>query len=314
MLVYLIDFDGKIGNLALMRLSTYWKSQGATVKLFKGAERPNLFEQPDKVFISCIFRWNKSAAEMLAKEWNGLAEIGGTGVDITKELPAHVAVCKPDFFIYPVTRAIGFISRGCFRKCPWCVVPKKEGNIHRVSTAAEITGTFTESIFIDNNFLALPDHPKDLEWLAEHKIKIDFNQGLDARLITQETAELLATCKWLQGPRISLDSLHQIPSIENALSLLEKAGCSSRKVTVFTLIGFDGIKSDVERLRKAHEWNTNVFPMGFRNLETGEEPANGWDKTLYKKYRRLIIRMPQSKSVWNDFEKEVGGMLTYQSV
>ncbi len=303
--VFLIDFDGKIPNLALMRLSTYWKAQGATVKLFKGAERPNLFEHPNKVFISCVFRWNKAEAEALAREWNGIAEIGGTGVDITKELPQKISKCQPDFSLYPSTQAIGFISRGCFRKCPWCVVPKKEGNVHRVSTASEVVGEFQEALFIDNNFLALSDCQNDFRWLAEHKIKIDFNQGLDARLITQEIAELLSACKWLQGPRIGLDSLHQIPSIEKALSLLEKAGCSSRKVTVYTLIGFGGIKSDVERLKKAHEWQTNVFPMGFRNLETGAEPANGWDRKLYKKYRRLIIRMPQSKSVWDDFHREV---------
>jgi hypothetical protein len=308
MTVYLIDFDGKIENLALMRLSAYWKIQGALVRLFKGGERPNLFEQPDKVFISCIFRWNHDKVLDLEKEWNGKAEIGGTGVNITKELPPDVAACQPDFTLYHSTRAIGFISRGCFRNCPWCVVPKKEGNIHRVSTAEEITGEFTESIFIDNNFLALPDHSKDLKWLAEHNIKIDFNQGLDARLITQKNAELLSACKWLRGPRISLDSLHQIPSAENALSLLEKAGCPSRKVTVFILIGFDSIKSDITRLLKAHEWNTNVFPMGYRDLRTGKEPANGWPLKLYKKYRRLITRMPHSKSVWNSFKQEVGSI------
>jgi len=305
MLVYLIDFDGKIENLALMRLSTYWKAQGATVKLFKGEERPNLFEQPNKVFISCVFRWNREKALELKAAWNGKAEIGGTGVDITKTLPDDVMKCSPDFSLYPSMQAIGFISRGCFRKCPWCVVPEKEGNIHRVSTASEVAGDFKEVLFLDNNFLALPDHAKDLEWLAEHKVKIDFNQGLDARLITKENAKLLAACKWLQGPRISLDSLHQISSIENALSLLSDAGCSPRKVTVFTLIGFDGLKSDITRLLKAHEWNTNVFPMGYRNLETGEEPANEWPLKLYKKYRRLIIRMPQSKSVWSDFQQEV---------
>lgn len=305
MLIYLIDYDGKMSNLALMRLSTYWKSQGATVKLFKGNERPNLFEIPDKVYISCIFRWNRNAALELAHEWYGKVEIGGTGIDITNTLDPQVDKCWPDFSLYPTSQALGFISRGCHRKCKWCVVPRKEGNIHRVSTAQEIVGEYKEALFLDNNFLALPDYPNDLYWLAEHKIKIDFNQGLDARLITQETAELLSECEWLQGPRISLDSDNQIKSIENALSLCNDAGISPKKVTVFVLIGFHGFDSDVLRLMTAHKWDVNVFPMGYRDIDNGVEPALGWDKKLYKKYRRLIIRMPHSKSVWDEFEQEV---------
>lgn len=307
MLIYLIDFDGKIENLALMRLSSYWKSQGAIVKLFKGTECPNLFESPDKVYISCLFRWNRAAAFELSYDWGEKAEIGGTGINIHATLPEEISKQQPDYSLYPTTKAIGFISRGCPQRCPWCVVPEKEGMLQRVSTASEIVGEFRDAIFLDNNFLALVNYKKDLEWLAKHKIKIDFNQGLDARLITEETAELLSDCKWLQGLRIALDSEHQISSVENALNLLDKAGYNTKKVTVFTLIGFSGFKSDVTRLLIAHKWHTNVFPMGFRDIDTGEEPANGWDKKLYKKFRRLIIRLPKSTSVWSDFESAISG-------
>ncbi len=307
MLIYVIDFDGKIGNLALMRISTYWKAQGASVKLFRGAERPNLFESPDKVYISCLFRWNQNKAIELSREWGKNAIVGGTGIDIFLSLPKEIDRMSPDFSLYPTTRALGFISRGCPRQCPWCVVPKKEGALQRVSTAKNIVGDFKQATFLDNNFLALPDHQKDLMWLAEHKIKIDFNQGLDARLITAETAKLLAACKWIIGPRISLDSDHQIPAVENALSLLDKAKYNIKKATVFVLIGFNGFVSDVVRLNKAHEWETNVFPMGFRDIETGQEPANGWNIAGYKKFKRLIIRLPHAKSVWSDLNTWANG-------
>jgi len=309
MIIWLIDFDGKMENLALMRLSTWHKCRGDTVHLKFGTTVPGLFDQPDKVYISCLFRWNRDAALTLVNAWWGEAEIGGTGVDIAKQLPPEIGVCSPDYTLYGKDRAIGFISRGCPNHCPWCVVPQKEGSLHRVSSAKAITGTHTDTIFLDNNFLALDDHYTDLEWLVKHQIGIDFNQGLDARLVTKENAELLAQCKWItpggKSVRLALDSIGQIPAIDRAFDLLEAAGLPPWKISVYALIGFAGLDSDIKRLRFLRAHNASVFPMGYKDLGTGEEPAHGWDRKLYKKYRRLICRMPHAKSVWEDFEDEV---------
>jgi len=309
-LIWLVDYDGKIENLALMQLSAYHKKLGDTVRLKFGDAWPELFETPDKVYISCLFRWNQNAALQLIAAWNGKAEIGGTGISLEKTLPPavlnhHLGYCQPDYTLYNNNRAIGFISRGCIRKCPWCVVPAKEGKLYRESTAQEIVGEHSTAIFLDNNFLALPDHYIDLEWLAKQQIKIDFNQGLDARLITKEVARLLANCRWLADPRIALDSISQIKVVDQALTNLKAAGISPTRVFVFILIGFSDLESDIERLLFAHKWNVNAFPMGYRDLITGEEPAKGWDRELYNKYRRLIIRMPHAQSVWDDFEREL---------
>lgn len=310
MLIWLIDYDGKMENLALMRLSAYHKRLGDTVRLKFGDAWPELFETPDKVYISCLFRWNREAALRLADAWDGKAGIGGTGISLEKTLPPaifnfHIGYYQPDYDLYGNNRAIGFISRGCPRKCPWCVVPIKEGKLHRESTAQEIVGERSEALFLDNNFLALPSYYTDLEWLANRQIRIDFNQGLDARLIPKDTARLLADCKWLAGPRLALDSTSQIKAVDRALTNLKSAGVSPTRVFVFILIGFSGLESDVERLLFAHKWNVNAFPMGYRDLTTSDEPAKGWDRKLYNKYRRLIIRMPRAQSVWNDFEREV---------
>jgi len=307
MIVWLVDYDGKIENLALMRLSGYHKGQGDTVRLKFGHATPELFETPDRVYISCLFRWNRAHALALADVWGGRAVIGGTGVDIKKQLPPEVK-SSPDYSLYGNDRAIGFISRGCIRRCPWCVVPEKEGKLHRVSTAAKIVRTRNEAIFLDNNFLALPDHHKDLEWLAKFQVGIDFNQANDARLITADNAKLLAECKWKANGstvRISLDSVGTMPAVERALGHLKSAGMSLSRVFVFCLIGYSGLQSDVERLLFLRRFGVSVFPMGYRNLETGDEPANGWDLKLYKKYRRLICRMPRAASVWEDFERDV---------
>lgn len=308
MLVWLVDLDGKMENLALMRLSTYWKQHGANVRLKHGAAYPELFELPDRVFISCIFRWNQDAALQLAYAWGDRAEIGGTGVDIKKELPLEIEQCEPDYSLYGESQAIGFITRGCIRSCPWCVVPKKEGRLHRVGTAGNIVGDRLNVLFLDNNFLALDDHDEDLHFLVRSHVGVDFNQGLDARLVNEVNAPLLAACNWTSGIRFALDSdsRGQRAAVGNALALLEQNGLSRNQATIFALIGFGGLQSDIDRLTYIHELGARPFPMGFRDLETGAEPANGWNKQLYKKYRRLICRIPFSKSVWSDFEGEVG--------
>ena len=317
--IWLVDFDGKIENLALMRLSTYWKQRDAHVELKHGALNragevtdsflfPSLLENPDKVYISCLFRWHRDAALQLTAAWGDRAEVGGTGVDYSIKLPEEVAACEPDYTLYGEERAIGFISRGCPNRCPWCVVWRKEGELHRVSTAQALVGERTELLALDNNFLGLPDHLDDLRWLVENEVPVDFNQGLDARLVTEENASLLAKAKWLAGgPRFALDGDYdgQKDALARTLDLLERFGLSRNTITVFVLIGFSGKSSDVERLIYVHQLGARVFPMGYRHLKTGDEPATGWNRPLYKKYKRLICRIPHATSVWADFEREV---------
>lgn len=317
-MIWLIDFDGSMENLALMRLSTYYKRQGSAVVLkqlgkshraidFESA-CPPLFDRPEKVYISCLFRWNKGKAEMLAEQWNGNAILGGTGIDYNIELDDNVASCLPDPSLYETNKAVGFISRGCPNRCPWCVVWRKEGKLNRVNTAESIIENFPDAeqaIFLDNNFLALEDYQKDLEWLAKNGIPIDFNQGLDAKYVTPESARLLSRCNWVNGPRLALDHDSRIDVVKRAVKYLNEAGIHSGKITLFILIGFSGIYSDIARLLIARELGVNAFPMGFRDLDTGDEPARGWNRSLYKKYRRLIIRLPQATKVWEDFKREI---------
>lgn len=308
MRVKLIDFDSKIPNLALMRLSSYHKANGDKVSVLRGSQSQELFDVADKYYLSCVFRWNKQAALQTVQQLGERCVSGGTGLDIMQTLPDEVAQAQPDYSIYPdCDYALGFISRGCIRKCPWCVVPRKEGALQRVSTAQEITGKRKKAIFIDNNFLALPDYEKDLQWLAENKIVIDFNQALDARLVDDKAAQLLAKCTWYPGIRLSLDSDGMIGQVKKALDNLSKYGVQPNTVRIFTLIGFSGLESDLERLFKIHEWGAAPFPMGFRDVDTGDEPAKGWNREVYKKYRRLILRMPHAKAVWDDFRAVVTG-------
>lgn len=298
MRVALLDLDGKMENLALMRLSTYHKEMGDEVSLARLRGKVSCSVEADAVFVSCLFSWNKSKANFLRRKLG--AVVGGTGYD----LKAMVPDVEPDYSLYGEDRAVGFISRGCGNRCPWCVVWRKEGGLHRVSTAQSIVGARKEAIFLDNNFLALPDHLSDLEWLASNQTSFDFNQGLDAALVTPENAALLKQCRRSAKIRLALDSVDRIPVVEQAVRALKDAGFSRWGISVYVLIGFAGLKSDLRRLFALREMGVDVFPMGFRDLKTGSEPMRGWNPSLYRKYKRLLTRLPQSTEIWGELERE----------
>ena len=298
MKVSLLDLDGKMENLALMRLSAYHKSLGDEVSLTRLRGKVSCSVEADAVFVSCLFSWNKSKANFLRRKLR--ATVGGTGYD----LEATVPDVEPDYSLYGEDRAVGFISRGCENRCPWCVVWRKEGGLHRVSTAESIIGARKEAIFLDNNFLALPDHLSDLEWLVSSRTSFDFNQGLDAAFITPENAALLKNCRRSARIRLALDSVNRIPVVEQAVRILKDAGFSRWGISVYVLVGFAGLKSDLQRLFACREMGVDVFPMSFRDLRTGNEPMRGWNPRLYRKYVRFLTRMPQSTETWGQLERE----------
>jgi hypothetical protein len=128
----LIDVDSKIPNLALMKISSYHKARGDNVVLIHGAH-VDLTDPPDKIYDSIVFKKNKHALDYLFSTYPDLdIDIGGSGYDLKKELSAETEEMKPDYSLYPdCDYSIGFSSRGCFRKCHFCVVPEKEGHFRQ---------------------------------------------------------------------------------------------------------------------------------------------------------------------------------------
>ena len=218
MRIGLIDFDGKQVNLALMKLSTWHKKQGDTIVL----NNFNLFDV-NKVYISVLFKKNQEKAFQTASLYEN-SEIGGTGWDLTTVLPDEIEACKPDYDLYTVddiaprirgimkreTRirkatnivnaGIGFISRGCIRRCSFCVVPTKEGRIHRVNNLSDLINPRSNIVtLLDNNFTSNPDIYDILAEIIERNLVIDLTQGLDIRTITPDLAEKLSKVKFLRS-------------------------------------------------------------------------------------------------------------------
>ncbi|KKM06709.1 hypothetical protein LCGC14_1741350, partial [marine sediment metagenome] len=198
--IHLIDADSVIPNLALMKLSTYYKILGHNVILtqlklpYYPNKRKRIYTIPtgyNKTFCSVVYEGNSKC--ILGKN----IVFGGTGFSHNINLPDKIESLPPDYSIYPDNNiSYGFISRGCIRKCYFCVVPKKEGHIRQVATIDDII-RHKKVIFLDGNFLALPDHKIILKELVSRQILCQFNQGFDIRLIDKENSLLLSQLNYI---------------------------------------------------------------------------------------------------------------------
>ena len=139
MKISLVDVDGhNFPNLALMKLSAWHKAQGDAVEWYSP-----LFSKPDRIYASKVFTFTPDFTDYAAGDPEPVR--GGTGYDPAVRLPDEVERTLPDYSIYPdFPAALGFLARGCIRKCPWCIVPEKEGalkvvgDIERIAAAPEM--------------------------------------------------------------------------------------------------------------------------------------------------------------------------------
>ena len=197
--IKLVQIDGKLPNLALMRLSSYYKENNDDV-YFTRHITPELFENPyyDKVFASSIFGFSRDRIERLKIQYPN-AIIGGTGTDNwTTKIEDHIGdYFKYDYSIYPdFEHSIGFTQRGCRLKCKFCVVPTKEGKNRSTSSIYDIwrgDGHPKKIHLLDNDFFGQPEEQwkERIKEIKEGKFKVCFNQGINIRLIDETVAKNL---------------------------------------------------------------------------------------------------------------------------
>jgi hypothetical protein len=214
----LIDVDNTaFPNLALMKLSAWHKKQGDTVEMYM----PMMRFTYDKVYASAVFPTcrPKTNIDQIPSE----ALRGGPGFDLTTTLPDDVEHCCPDYSLYNIEdTAYGFSTRGCIRKCSFCIVPKKEGRVRCNADVSEFWNGEKNIILLDNNILAHSHGLKTLEYLASQNVTVDCNQGMDARLVTPEIAKIIASVKW-DKIRFSMDHKDTIDAVKRAVTLTRRA-------------------------------------------------------------------------------------------
>ena len=214
----ILAVDSNYPNLALMKISTWHKARGDNVEWY------NPLCSYDKVYMAKVFSFTPDYGYYINADQ---VEKGGTGYDISKVLPVEVDRIIPDYDLYNIdkTLAYGFLTRGCPNRCKWCVVPKKEGNIAAYMDIEEIAVNGRKSIILmDNNILASDYGLQQIEKIIRLKLRVDFNQGLDARLVTDEVARLLVKVKWIKRIRFGCDTPEQIVECERATALIDKYG------------------------------------------------------------------------------------------
>lgn len=249
-------------NLALMKISAFHKMRGDSVEWW------NPMFPYDKLYSSKVFTFTPECVYLPPDTIKG-----GTGYGLYTELPADVDAIEPDYSIYPeCSHAIGFLTRGCIRNCPWCVVPKKEGAIRPYRTWQEVKRSDSRDIvFMDNNVLACPHGIEQMQEMVGQNVRIDFNQGLDARLITREIATLLAKLKWIRFIRMSCDTDAMLEVVLNAIRLLEDNGVKPYRVFVYLLV--QDLESAERRAIALRDVGAGVFAQPYRDFEHNIEPT-----------------------------------------
>lgn len=251
MKVLLLNIDSKLPNIALRKLELYHEAQGDEIHW----DMPMMINDVDRVYASCIFTKNKPVVD----NYKGLRPdliAGGTGYDYNVTLPYEVDAIK-------LRINYGFTTRGCIRNCSFCLVPKAEGKMRIVGDIYDIwDGKSKELTIIDNNILALPDHFALIcQQLIKEKIKVDFNQGLDIRLVIDDIARLLRAVRIKEHLRFSFDH----PSIEmgfrQGIETLIKYIPPSRFM-IYVLIGYDTtFEEDMYRIQLIRDYGCDAFAM-----------------------------------------------------
>ena len=210
MRIGLIDVDGyNYPNLPLMKLSAWHKQKGDSVEWYN----PLFSGHMDIVYKSKVFSFTPDYeyfidADKVIQGGTGYAIelIDGKEVykkDKDKNLPAEIEHIYPDYSLYPEIKdtAYGFLTRGCPRACSFCHVAPKEGRCsHKVADLSEFWRGQKHIVLYDPNILACKDWRNLLQQIIDSKAYVDFNQGLDIRMMDTEKAKMLS--------QIKIDSIH----------------------------------------------------------------------------------------------------------
>lgn len=334
MAIGLIDVDGKLPNLALMKISSFYKSAGEHVEFVE------LGKKYEKIYASALFTWNKKKIRELQEVYGEKIVFGGTGYDFEEidgelievrhtELPLEIENCTPDYDLYTVEQiykrtcggigtkqskikkaeivanmGIGFTSRGCIRKCGFCIVSKKEGAFREVAEIKDIINPKSNIITLyDNNFTADPNMLDKLTEIKERKLIVDISQGIDIRIITEEKAKALSEVKYLRSLHYAWDLVEFENQIIEGIKLLSKY-IKPYKHMCFMLVGYNtNFEEDMYRFIKLRELEVDPYVMIYNKNQHGD--------TRLKHFARWVNGRIYKSCNWEEYEPWVKSQLKY---
>lgn len=270
----LIQLDGKMSNLSLMKLCSWHQKKGDDVTVLDLSSF-----KFDRVYASKIF-------------------VGGSGYDLKSELPKEIEAQVPDYEKFKLDYSIGFTSRGCIRDCGFCLVREKEGYIRE---APFDWISHHKVIVLDNNFLASSMWREKLEYFIRQKLKVSFNQGLDIRLINEENARLLSKIKYYDSHfrRRRLYFAFDDPKLENIVwdnvRLLNDSGIPSNHLMFYVLVGYNTtFQEDYDRFEILQSLGCLPYIMIYNNRR---------DKPILRHFARWVNRALYEHIPWENYDR-----------
>lgn len=287
MKIGLIDVDNMdkldkcFPNIALMKISAYHKQLGDLVGWYDP-----FGDKYDIVYVAKVFSFTKDYEYPINAD---KVIYGGSGYCISLvegkevfdkskdiELPYEIEHIYPDYSLYNETdTAYGFMSRGCPRGCGFCHVKEKEGLCsHKVADLKEFWNGQKNVVLLDPNTFACKEWKLILQQLIDSKAYVDFSQGVDIRLMTEEKAEMLKQVK-VKHIHFAWDRYEDKEIIAPKLKQFKDVtGWGRGKVSCYVLVGFDTtMEQNIERIMYLRELNFNPYVMVYNksSLPRGHE-------------------------------------------
>lgn len=305
--VRLTHIDGKLPNLALMRLAKFHRARGDFVHFTRRVQRAIWETEPyDRIYASAIFSFSKPRLHKFFREFPD-AIVGGTGSGSWTTLEEAVGDVPEEFDYsdYPAYQpSIGFLQRGCRLRCKFCVVPEKEGKPRQTMTVAQLwrgPGHVRNLHVLDNDFFGVPGWKDHVADFRAGKFKVCLNQGINVRMITEEAAAALASIRYYDAAfrrrRIytAWDNLGDERRFFAGMDRLEAAGIPPRHVMAYMLIGYapgETWEQIHHRFRRMVDRGILPFPMVYDNASR-----------LHKRFQRWVVRRYYQVCTFEDFCK-----------
>lgn len=313
MRVRLTHLDGKLPNLALMKLAHWHHAQGDTVT-FSRKVAPEMFESGyDRVYGSAIFGFSRHNVAAFSEQWPE-AMVGGTGTDSPETVEQRLGVEEYehyDYSHYPdFTGSIGFTQRGCRLRCGFCVVPKKEGRPRSVNTIAQIWRgePYPRHLhLLDNDFFGQPMEQwrARVEEILAGRFRVCFNQGINIRLITEESAAWVARLPYyddgftVRRLYTAWDNLKDEGIFFRGVDMLERAGVPPTHLMVYMLVGYragETMDEIMYRFERMTARGIRPYPMVYNNA----------NREL-KRFQRWVIRKAYTFVPFDQYDVNVKG-------
>lgn len=281
MKIGIINIEPKIVNTAYMQIAAAHRAAGDTVEWALPLEYP----QFDRLYCSSLFTFTDT------RQIHRNTTCGGTGFNLKKRLPDWIERAGYDYSIYPeCDYSIVRFSRGCVRRCGFCVVPEKEGMIKAVAVK-NLNPSGKYIVVQDNNFFASPGWDYAIDILNLWAQPVDF-AGVDIRLMTTEKFEALATVKRAasQSIKIAWDDPKEdiLPKLTEMLKYIP-AG----KIECYVLIGYQSTPAeDLHRVRTLWDkFGVRPFVMPFDKKDRYQKAFANW---VNRHYYKIVA--------WKDFK------------